>query len=109
LDARSSRIVKDIISMHSKKNNGAVLFSTHIMEVAEHICDRIGIIYQGKLVAEGSLEELRREANAITVSSSSSTASGGGVVNEENSRGKGANATTLEEVFLKLTPSAETI
>jgi ABC-2 type transport system ATP-binding protein len=37
LDAKSSRILKDLISLHTEKNGGAVLFSTHIMEVAEHI------------------------------------------------------------------------
>lgn len=82
LDAKSSRILKDLISFHTEKNNGAVLFSTHIMEVAEHICNRIGIIYQGKIVAEGSLNELRSKA-------------GTGRVGEETA--------TLEEVFLKLT------
>ncbi|MHB1907267.1 MAG: ABC transporter ATP-binding protein [Nitrososphaerales archaeon] len=85
LDAKSSRILKDIISLHTEKNAGAVLFSTHIMEVAEHICNRIGIIYQGKIVAEGSLDDLRRQA-----SSQAATA-------------------TLEEVFLRLTHEEEEI
>jgi ABC-2 type transport system ATP-binding protein len=44
LDAKSIRIIKDLLSLHTQKG-GAVLFSTHIMEVAEHICTRIGIIY----------------------------------------------------------------
>ncbi len=76
LDAKSSRIVKDLVSFHAQKG-GAVLFSTHIMEVAEHICTRIGIIYQGKVIAEGTLDQLRTRTE-----------------------GKGD---TLEEVFLKLT------
>ena len=76
LDAKSSRIVKDIVSFHAEKG-GAVLFSTHIMEVAQQVCSRIGIIYQGRLVAEGTLDELRSKAE---------------------DRGG-----TLEEVFLKLT------
>jgi len=76
LDAKSSRIIKDLISLHAKKD-GAVLFSTHIMEVAEHICTRIGIIYQGKVIAEGTLDQLK-------------------------SRTEGKSG-TLEEVFLKLT------
>nr|MDG6923395.1 ABC transporter ATP-binding protein [Nitrososphaerota archaeon] len=91
LDAKSSRIVKDIISLHSRKNDGAVLFSTHIMEVAEQVCDRIGIIYKGKIVAEGSLEELRRKASEITEAADS---------NAQDSVG---TAATLEKVFLKLT------
>jgi len=95
LDARSSRIVKDIISLHAKKTGGAVLFSTHIMEVAEHVCDRIGIIYQGKIVAEGSLDELRGKAKEIAVSSGR---------DQETIR-----PATLEEVFLKLTHEEEEI
>lgn len=81
LDAKTSRILKDLISFHTAKNAGGVLFSTHIMEVAEVICTRIGIIYQGKIVAEGSLDELRRKATG----------------HEQGGRA------TLEEVFLKLT------
>jgi ABC-2 type transport system ATP-binding protein len=91
LDARSSRIVKDIISLHARKNHGAVLFSTHIMEVAEHVCDRIGIIYQGKIVAEGTLEDLRRSARS-----------------NEGSTGSDSQE-TLEEVFLKLTHEQQEI
>ena len=76
LDARSSRIVKDLVLLHAQRG-GAVLFSTHIMEIAEHICTKIGIIDHGKLVAEGTLEQLRSKTE-----------------------GEGS---TLEEVFLKLT------
>ena len=97
LDAKASRIVKDIISLHTRKNNGAALFSTHIMEVAEQICDRIGIIYEGKIVAEGTLEELRRKASEITVASN-------GIAHESN-----GTAATLEQVFLKLTHEEDDI
>jgi ABC-2 type transport system ATP-binding protein len=41
---------------------GTLFFSTHVMEVAERLCDRIGIIHHGRLAAEGTLEELRRQA-----------------------------------------------
>jgi ABC-2 type transport system ATP-binding protein len=58
LDVRSSRILKDHLTYHTNRG-GAVLFSTHIMEVAEHICSRVGIINQGTLVAEGTVTELR--------------------------------------------------
>jgi ABC-2 type transport system ATP-binding protein len=87
LDAKSSRIFKDLISLQSQRPGSAVLFSTHIMEVAEHICTRIGIIYMGRIVAEGSLEELRASAAGE---------SGGG-------------GATLEEVFLKLTHEEEEV
>jgi ABC-2 type transport system ATP-binding protein len=100
LDARTSRIVKDIISLHAKKTGGAVLFSTHIMEVAEHVCDRIGIIYQGQIVAEGSLDELRRKARAIVVPSSQI---------KQEALDQSPGTATLEEVFLKLTHEEDEI
>ena len=40
------------------KNGGAIFFSTHILEVAEKLCDRVGIIKEGKLVAEGDMKEV---------------------------------------------------
>ena len=65
LDAKSSRIVKDLVSFHAQKG-GAVLFSTHIMEIAEQICTRIGIIDKGRVVAEGTLEQLRSKTQDQT-------------------------------------------
>ena len=59
LDARSSKILKELIAFHAKKG-GAVIFSTHIMEVAEKLCTRVGIINKGKIVGEGTVEDLRR-------------------------------------------------
>ncbi len=76
LDAKMSRVLKDILRIHVS-NGGGVLLSTHIMEVAEDLVDRIGIINNGKIVAEGTLEELRE------------------VVQEAGA--------SLEDVFLKIT------
>ncbi|HVO85782.1 MAG TPA: ABC transporter ATP-binding protein [Candidatus Eisenbacteria bacterium] len=59
LDARSSKILKELITFHAKKG-GAVIFSTHIMEVAEKLCTRVGIINKGKIVGEGTVEDLRK-------------------------------------------------
>ena len=59
LDARSSKILKELITFHAKKG-GAVIFSTHIMEVAEKLCTRVGIIHKGKIVGEGTVEDLRK-------------------------------------------------
>jgi ABC-2 type transport system ATP-binding protein len=58
LDARSSKILKELISFHAKKG-GAVVFSTHIMEVAEKLCTRVAIINKGKIVGEGTVDDLR--------------------------------------------------
>ena len=40
-------------------NGGTVVFSSHVMEVVERLCDRVGVMHQGRLIAEGSLDELR--------------------------------------------------
>ncbi len=76
LDAKSSRVVKDLMSLHVQRG-GAVLFSTHIMEIAEQLCTRIGIIDHGKVVAIGTLDQLRSKIDGT--------------------------GSSLEDVFLKLT------
>jgi ABC-2 type transport system ATP-binding protein len=76
LDAKSSRVVKDLMSLHVQ-SGGAVLFSTHIMEIAEQLCTRIGIIDHGKMVALGTLDQLRSKTDGV--------------------------GSSLEDVFLKLT------
>ncbi len=58
LDPRSARILKDALRSHCDRGH-AVFFSTHIMEVAERLCDRLAIIHHGKLLAQGTLDELR--------------------------------------------------
>ena len=59
LDAASARIVKDLLRARTRAGN-AVLLTTHILEVAERLSDRIGIIDSGRLVAEGTCEEIVR-------------------------------------------------
>ncbi|MFX1587552.1 MAG: ABC transporter ATP-binding protein [Promethearchaeota archaeon] len=65
LDAKSVKVVKEILDLHTQ-NGGAVLFSTHIMEIAQELCDRIGILNKGKLVGIGTIDELRQQANKVT-------------------------------------------
>jgi ABC-2 type transport system ATP-binding protein len=61
LDPRSAKIVKDYL--HSLKQQGVTtILSTHVLEIAEAVCDRIGIMYQGKILALGNMAELRQEA-----------------------------------------------
>jgi ABC-2 type transport system ATP-binding protein len=58
LDAAIARQVKDVLA--EKVRAGAtVLMTTHILEIAERMADRIGVISGGRLIAEGTLEELR--------------------------------------------------
>jgi ABC-2 type transport system ATP-binding protein len=80
LDPRSARLIKDILRQMADRG-AAVFLSTHILEIAERMCDRIGIINQGELVAVGSMDELRALGKAGEVS--------------------------LEDIFLGLTGGAE--
>lgn len=79
LDPKSARLIKDILRQMADRG-AAVFLSTHILEIAERMCDRIGIINQGKLVAVGTMSELRALSKG---------------------------ATNLEDVFLGLTGGAE--
>ncbi len=76
LDPKAARLLKDLFCQFVKRG-GTILMSTHTLEVAEEMCDRIAIIQRGDVIALGTMDDLRRQ-----------TASG--------------NA-TLEELFLKLT------
>jgi len=67
LDAKSVKVVKTILELHTQRG-GSVLFSTHIMEIAQDLCDRIGIINKGKMVGIGTIEELRIQANKVGAS-----------------------------------------
>jgi len=61
LDPRSARLIRDILRRLA--DGGTTVFlSTHILEIAERMCDRIAIIHQGRIVAQGTMDELRRIA-----------------------------------------------
>jgi ABC-2 type transport system ATP-binding protein len=79
LDPRAAFLLKEKMRDHARRGR-TVFFSTHIMEVAERLCDRVGIINKGKMVAVGPLEELRAKA--------------------------GEADATLEQLFLELTDAA---
>ena len=58
LDPRGARLIKDVF--HKMRERGvAILMSTHTLEVAEEMCDRISIILKGKIIAHGTVRELR--------------------------------------------------
>ena len=75
LDAGSARQVKNVLKERVRAG-GTVIMTTHILEVAERMADRIGVIAHGRLIAEGTLDELRHQT--------------------------GQAATSLEDTFLKL-------
>lgn len=60
LDPKSAYDLKEMMKTHSKKGN-TVFFSTHVLEVAEKLCDRIGIINEGKLIFVGTYEQMKEQ------------------------------------------------
>ena len=80
LDPKSARLIKDVLRQLADRG-AAVMLSTHILEIAERMCDRIGIINKGELVAIGTMEQLRNLGQS--------------------------GETSLEDIFLGLTGGAE--
>ena len=60
LDPKSSHMLKSMMKEYSESGK-TVFFSTHVLEVAEKICDRIGIINNGKLLFVGTIDELKAQ------------------------------------------------
>lgn len=60
LDPQASYDLKEAMRHHAKEGN-SVLFSTHVLSVAEQLCDRIAILKKGKLIFQGSLAELKSQ------------------------------------------------
>ncbi len=63
LDPKAAHLLKEEMNTHCAKGN-TVFFSTHVLEVAEKLCHRLGIINKGKIIAVGTLEELRQKGDA---------------------------------------------
>jgi ABC-2 type transport system ATP-binding protein len=81
LDPRGAKLVMDIFRRMAREDQVAVFISTHTMSLASRLCDRIGIIQRGRLISEGTEDELRLAAG-----------------------GQGGD---LEELFLELTTGVE--
>ncbi|CAD5244828.1 ABC transporter ATP-binding protein [Thermococcus camini] len=80
LDPKSARILRELL-LQFREEGRSIVFSTHVLALAETICDRVGVIYNGEIIAEGTVEQLKSFAH------------------EES----------LEDVFLKLTESQEEV
>jgi len=80
LDPKSARLIKDILRQMAQRGS-AIFLSTHILEIAERMCDRIAIISKGEVIAIGSMDELRAQGQSGDAS--------------------------LEDIFLSLTGGAE--
>ncbi|MDH5758744.1 MAG: ABC transporter ATP-binding protein [Gemmatimonadota bacterium] len=81
LDPRSARVLKDLFRTYVD-GGGTVFLSTHTLEVAEALCDRIAIMNQGRIIALGTMDELRAQSGE---------------------RGEGEDRAHLEDIFLKVT------
>ena len=64
LDPVAARMVKDLISVLAKKADKTVFICTHLLDIAEELCDTIGIINQGNLKIEGTPKEIIQSVNA---------------------------------------------
>lgn len=63
LDPHSAKVLKDLMKEHCAAG-GTVLFSSHVLEVVENLCDRVAIIHKGKLIALGTPEEIKKDTSA---------------------------------------------
>ena len=66
IDAVASREIKDLLAQFVK-GGGTIFLTSHILEIVERLCDHIGIIQKGKLIAQGPLAELRGGVSGITL------------------------------------------
>jgi ABC-2 type transport system ATP-binding protein len=66
LDPKSARLLKDLFRQFVDRG-GTVLMSTHTLEVAEVMCDRIAIVYKGRIAASGTMDELRDQTESAAV------------------------------------------
>ena len=76
LDPRSARILKNLLINYALAGR-TIIFSTHVLEVAESVCNRMAIIYRGKIVDVGTFKEMKEKS--------------------------GSSDAKLEDIFLKMT------
>lgn len=62
LDPKASHLLKELMREHCDRG-GAIFFSTHVLEVAERLCDKVAIIKQGQLIANGDMETVKGDAS----------------------------------------------
>jgi ABC-2 type transport system ATP-binding protein len=95
LDPQASFELKEIMRGRAKSGK-CVFFSTHVMEVAERVCDRLAIIDKGKIIFSGSLGELRELRNGKP-----------GEIRTTETMGDGAGKESLEQLFLELVDESD--
>jgi ABC-2 type transport system ATP-binding protein len=65
LDPRGARLIKDVLRRVSERGV-ALLMSTHTLEVAQEMCHRISIVQKGRIIAQGTVDEVRRISGSTT-------------------------------------------
>lgn len=80
LDPRSAKILKNLLMDYAKAGR-TVIFSTHVLEVAQNVCSRLAIIYKGEIIDTGTLEQMQSKS--------------------------GSSQSNLEDIFLKLTGDSD--
>lgn len=99
LDPKGARTMRDILKELCRRGT-TVFMSTHILEVAERMCDRVVIVNKGRIIAQGNMEELRsRMNNYAEAGSNGVTHDGNGVLISDKK--------SLEDIFLELTGGSE--
>ena len=66
LDPTASHLLKELMHEHCQRG-GAIFFSTHVLEVAEKLCDRVAIIRRGRLIASGTMDEVKGDQSLEAV------------------------------------------
>jgi ABC-2 type transport system ATP-binding protein len=65
LDPKGAKLVKEIFRDRARTRGTTIFMSTHTLEIAEEVCDRIGIIQSGRIIAVGAMDDLRRHAGGV--------------------------------------------
>jgi len=89
VDAVGARLMKDIL-LEQVQRGATIFLTSHVLEIVERLCSHVAIIHQGRLVAQGSLEELRAGVEAQTPSASG------------NGTPASGEKLTLEQLFLRI-------
>ena len=108
LDPKGARTMKDILRELCRRGT-TVFISTHILEIAERMCDRIAIVNRGRVIAEGTMEQLRSGAgvrpHAQAGVGATPVANGNGAA--PDSVDTPVDNKSLEDIFLELTGGSE--
>jgi ABC-2 type transport system ATP-binding protein len=102
LDPKGARIMQEILRELCRRGT-TVFISTHILGIAERLCDRVAIVNRGRLIAQGTVADLRAAAQHATCTACESSVNQDGMF----SVGTTGDVPSLEDIFLAMTDSGE--